>query len=163
MDELQQLLYGASIRFLGKTEWMKLWRREGGMCLACGESFSQLVHPTEHHLKPRSQGGADDLRNLVMLCRQCHDKLEVAQEAMLSGTNYPPTRGQITGIFEKRGKDEATAWPPRIPAKRRRWHAARILGQPRAVQLLKLHKLFGYWSHVDWDMVEKGLKEAGKI
>jgi len=26
-----------------------------------------------HHIKPRSQGGGDNIENLVLLCRKCHE------------------------------------------------------------------------------------------
>lgn len=26
-----------------------------------------------HHIKPRSQGGKDNIENLILLCRKCHD------------------------------------------------------------------------------------------
>ena len=29
-----------------------------------------------HHIQPRSEGGTDDPRNLVWLCKSCHDKVE---------------------------------------------------------------------------------------
>ena len=29
-----------------------------------------------HHIKPRSEGGSDESRNIVWLCRSCHDRVE---------------------------------------------------------------------------------------
>jgi len=31
---------------------------------------------SQHHIKPHSEGGTDDLRNLVWLCKSCHDRVE---------------------------------------------------------------------------------------
>lgn len=39
-------------------------------CEACGSSFSLEVH----HKVPVSEGGTDDLDNLQVLCRKCHQK-----------------------------------------------------------------------------------------
>jgi len=50
--------------------------RDGRRCVVCG-SRSGL---TAHHIKSRSEGGEDGLRNLVSLCRVCHDKAEDMDE-----------------------------------------------------------------------------------
>lgn len=34
------------------------------------------LHLTDHHLKPRSEGGTDHPDNLVTVCRDCHDEVE---------------------------------------------------------------------------------------
>lgn len=31
---------------------------------------------SKHHIKPQTQGGTDDARNLVWLCQPCHDEVE---------------------------------------------------------------------------------------
>lgn len=31
---------------------------------------------SEHHIKPRSEGGGDEPRNKVLLCKSCHDRVE---------------------------------------------------------------------------------------
>ena len=31
---------------------------------------------SQHHIKPRAEGGTDDPRNLVWLCKKCHDEVE---------------------------------------------------------------------------------------
>ena len=38
-------------------------------CLICGSAFCDI-----HHIIPKSQGGKDDIGNLISLCRSCHDK-----------------------------------------------------------------------------------------
>jgi hypothetical protein len=42
--------------------------RDGGHCLECG-TFYSIEH---HHCKLRSQGGKDDIENIVTLCTWCH-------------------------------------------------------------------------------------------
>lgn len=39
-------------------------------CQAC-RSFGSI---DIHHIKYRSQGGGDDIQNLIALCRPCHEK-----------------------------------------------------------------------------------------
>ncbi len=52
-----------------------------------------------HHIKPRSQGGTDDPRNIVMLCKSCHDEVE--------GQNFTPDlisnkrRQNVTGASKE--------------------------------------------------------------
>jgi len=41
-------------------------------CPVCGEQ-KPLDRLTKHHIHPKSLGGATDLRNLVLICRACHD------------------------------------------------------------------------------------------
>lgn len=38
-------------------------------CLICGKQAVDI-----HHIIFRSQGGTDDISNLIPLCRECHDK-----------------------------------------------------------------------------------------
>ncbi|EMA31432.1 HNH endonuclease [Halobiforma nitratireducens] len=44
-------------------------RRDGYACTRCGADDRTLQ---AHHVVPRSQGGPDDLENLLTLCRPCH-------------------------------------------------------------------------------------------
>lgn len=57
----------------------KSYRREGKLterlCPICG-----MVADSPHHVKPRSLGGNDDAKNIVYLCRKCHDHIEELQE-----------------------------------------------------------------------------------
>jgi 5-methylcytosine-specific restriction endonuclease McrA len=49
----------------------ELFRRDGNVCLYCGESFrdSDL---TRDHIVPRSQNGVDKWTNVVAACRRCN-------------------------------------------------------------------------------------------
>jgi len=38
------------------------------LCEVCGRIAVDI-----HHIKYRSQGGSDDVDNLIALCRKCHD------------------------------------------------------------------------------------------
>ena len=48
--------------------YLKVFERDGWNCRHC--SF-RVVHP--HHIIFRSQGGPDDMRNLITLCPSCHE------------------------------------------------------------------------------------------
>lgn len=68
-------------------------------CPVCGDE-NELTRLTKHHIHPRSLGGPTDLRNLVLICRACHDNVHgfpsalwarAALEAFLNcrGVVYP--------------------------------------------------------------------------
>lgn len=54
------------------TSWKETRRealqRDNHRCQVCGKDYSGQVH----HVIPRSQGGTDDLSNLMTLCGKCH-------------------------------------------------------------------------------------------
>jgi len=44
----------------------------------CCHSKKQ-IDLTVHHILPRSEGGTDMIRNLIVLCNSCHDKVELKE------------------------------------------------------------------------------------
>jgi len=50
--------------------------RDNWECQAC-TSYANL---TVHHIKPRSEGGKDIMKNLTTLCRECHDRAELGED-----------------------------------------------------------------------------------
>jgi 5-methylcytosine-specific restriction endonuclease McrA len=44
-------------------------KRDGYRCVNCGQTGTELH---VHHIIPRSEGGTNDLGNLVTLCGKCH-------------------------------------------------------------------------------------------
>ena len=48
-----------------------LFRRDGHLCLYCGERFAPR-ELTRDHVRPRVQGGADCWTNVVTACRRCN-------------------------------------------------------------------------------------------
>ena len=69
-----------SKRFAWAVLRVQVHQRENGRCLRCKRKVYlstrnpfDLMHA--HHLKYRSQGGADSVDNLVALCGECHDLL----------------------------------------------------------------------------------------
>ena len=45
-----------------------VYRRDGFMCVICGDPRSLQIH----HFVPRGKGGSDEMDNLVTLCGMCH-------------------------------------------------------------------------------------------
>lgn len=68
----------SKVRIYQTTQWKKLvkavWVIDNGLCRNC---FSKgLIEPGSDvdHIKPKSQGGNDDLSNLQLLCKPCHKR-----------------------------------------------------------------------------------------
>lgn len=58
-----------------RSSWNSQIQRQ--ICEICRSSFVPALEV--HHITPRSQGGANHLRNLVVLCEACHDKHHAGQ------------------------------------------------------------------------------------
>lgn len=65
---------------LTREEWILLRRvviqRNHFKCLRCDKRFA-VASLTVHHMIPREDGGSNDVSNLVPLCRECHDFVEI--------------------------------------------------------------------------------------
>lgn len=66
-------------------EWDKLRQvalsRDKHLCQACLQSGAVTVGTHVDHVRPKSQGGSDDMSNLQTLCAQCH-KTKTQREAV---------------------------------------------------------------------------------
>lgn len=51
----------------------ELFRRDGNLCLYCGNEFSEQ-YLTRDHVVPLSRGGADKWSNVVSACRACNTR-----------------------------------------------------------------------------------------
>ena len=60
----------------------KALERAGYRCKKCG-SDSQRLHV--HHIKPRKDGGSDEMDNLKVLCPDCHADEHDAEACLLCG------------------------------------------------------------------------------
>ena len=70
----------------------QVWERDGRRCRVCGTSLAlatgnPFVDLHAHHVVFRSQGGTDDLSNLVSLCHACHEgvhqhRVEIGPETL---------------------------------------------------------------------------------
>jgi len=50
-----------------------VYAKTGGRCAYCGRRLYQGVADIEH-MTPKSRGGTDSIRNLVIACRQCNSR-----------------------------------------------------------------------------------------
>ena len=56
-----------------------VYERDKHICKSCGKYPSSQVH----HIIPRSEGGKDDLNNLITLCGRCHMLVSPVPDAVL--------------------------------------------------------------------------------
>lgn len=79
--------------FITKDDWHKLrmacLRRDSFTCQRCEKQSRQGMQA--HHIIPRDEEGADDISNLITLCNNCHDIVEIA--------GYK-TKTEIIGSYE---------------------------------------------------------------
>lgn len=62
--------------FFNSPEWLILrdivLERDKHKCTRCKSNINLSVH----HIKPRTEGGTNDIRNLITLCNACHNLVE---------------------------------------------------------------------------------------
>lgn len=58
--------HGALFGFKNAAEYIKT--KQNGKCAICNEPIEHV-----HHIVPRSKGGSDNVKNLIGLCKRCHD------------------------------------------------------------------------------------------
>lgn len=75
----------------------QLFRRDGFLCLYCGEAFPRGLL-TRDHVVPRSKGGSDRWENVVTSCRACNQRKDnrTPDEARmpLLAVPYAPNRAE---------------------------------------------------------------------
>jgi RNA-directed DNA polymerase len=64
--------------FRGRKTLLRLWRRQHGRCLHCGEAITTRTGWHSHHKVWRSQGGSDAADNRVLLHPTCHRQVHHA-------------------------------------------------------------------------------------
>lgn len=74
-------IYRQGTIYWNTPEWKRLCRecfkRDGFRCFRCRTSRT-YTRLTAHHIIPRSEGGGDYLENLITLCPECHDEVEIS-------------------------------------------------------------------------------------
>ena len=60
-----------------------VWDRCKGRCEVCGK---KAIDP--HHIKYRSQGGDNDINNLIALCRECHEDEKILHKISANPKRY---------------------------------------------------------------------------
>ena len=80
----------------------ELMQRQQKRCGACGDLLRRFE---KHHKKPFSQGGTDDIDNIILLCPPCHATETEKQEQASSSHNVyieshlsPPACTKISSI-----------------------------------------------------------------
>ena len=61
-----------------KKTVLKVFERDGYQCrnIKCNRGYPEDDHALHcHHIKLKSQGGSDDIENLLTLCWECHNLL----------------------------------------------------------------------------------------
>lgn len=61
--------------FKNAAEYIKT--KQNGRCAICGETIEHI-----HHIVPRSKGGSDSVKNLVGLCKHCHDMVHKGKSSL---------------------------------------------------------------------------------
>lgn len=46
--------------------------RDGGLCQACKANGKIRAASEVDHIRPKADGGTDDINNLQAICKQCH-------------------------------------------------------------------------------------------
>lgn len=105
--------------------WRKLrivvMNRDAGLCQPCKAGGRLTTGNIVDHIKPKTEGGTDDMGNLQTICKRCHD-LKTAGESARGGTRVqyqpewlpapvvpvtvvcgPPGSGKSTYVGERRG------------------------------------------------------------
>jgi RNA-directed DNA polymerase len=72
--ELEELRKRRTKRMLfGKVK--ELWERQDGKCPNCNQGIREGSDWHKHHIQPKSQGGSNELDNLILVCSACHRQI----------------------------------------------------------------------------------------
>ena len=58
-------------RSISKSDIRKLWERQKGRCARCGKKLNPHAYHVDHK-RPLALGGSNSIRNLQLLCPECH-------------------------------------------------------------------------------------------
>ena len=123
---------GKTPKELGTAKWKNTRRyirsRDGDRCRLC-QASGAVQRMFTHHIKPRAQGGTDNVENLMLVCQSCHMRLErEAQQAVAKpNSKYPATPWMRRACSTDRGSQRAgngtpTSSPTPPPPERQRPH-----------------------------------------
>lgn len=79
---------------------MEIFNRDQHQCRICGSSPDDNVHVRleVHHIKPWNEGGISEPENLILLCKICHDGINIVDRNILYkkiGINFPNTKHNL--------------------------------------------------------------------
>ena len=96
-EELSHLVAGEEMSY--ERNKLDMYRRDGYHCRFCKTTHNL----TPHHIVFRSQGGTDDLSNLLTLCLRCHDAVHVGTLMLVVLEGREATSDTIVN-FKRTGK-----------------------------------------------------------
>lgn len=74
----------------GKVKLLRLWWSQGKECPICQQKITQETGWHVHHILPKSEGGKDNVSNLVMVHPNCHRQIHAQQ---LTVVKLAPAKG----------------------------------------------------------------------
>lgn len=84
-----------------KVNSKKICIKDNYECQSCFKKLMQF-ECSVHHIDPIEEGGSDEMSNLILLCKKCHDGIEGRELSRL----------QITGYFYQSTKQYSKpCWP----------------------------------------------------
>ena len=94
---------------LTKKQWLELWTKQDGRCVACGQRMVvkganevELLAPRDEHLEPLWCAGSNEMANRELWCALC-SKVKTAEEA--------PVRAKSNRIRAKHiGMPKKSSW-----------------------------------------------------
>jgi 5-methylcytosine-specific restriction endonuclease McrA len=76
---------------------MEVFERDHHKCRGCGKDMDWSYEWIDvHHVVHRGKGGSDDLDNLILLCRDCHNNQHPEKRV-----KWGPSKQQAHQDFEK--------------------------------------------------------------
>jgi 5-methylcytosine-specific restriction endonuclease McrA len=99
--------------------------RDDFTCLRCDKKYKK-ADLSVHHMVPREDGGTSSLSNLVTLCHDCHDYVEVndlrSRAAIMGSFEDPADKKADEKPEEKKDKDEKLTWQEIVyGGQKKRW------------------------------------------
>ena len=111
-------VYGKKIKETYPLKWPSLKKsmilKSNFTCFRCDKKFRSYKRLSLHHIIPRSEDGSDEPENLIVLCIECHDFVEV---------NELRTKAEIIGSYDDGGNDIEIIKAGMIDDNRPDWHA----------------------------------------
>ena len=89
----------------GQVKWYRLWWNQDKECPVCKEKITKEAGWHVHHILPKSEGGKDNLSNLVMVHPNCHRQIH-SQKLKVGKT------GSREGALERLEQDEGKLSSP---------------------------------------------------
>lgn len=79
VTKIRRDTYNTVNGFSKKNSWWEISaqvrKRDKGLCVPCARKLGLKVKGIEvHHIVPLSKGGKTTMANLILLCKDCHDR-----------------------------------------------------------------------------------------